>query len=254
MTKIAGVILYEGPSLFDGSPIVAIATFKTENRKTGNLIQTWILCQDDNPFAMIHNGQDKAVCGACPLRGIMAPSVSNPDKIVNRERGCYVSVVSNGPTAVYKGYKRGLYPKFNQIEHSNLFENRVIRLGSYGEPVVVPYDVWNNIIQASENALGYTHQWKTCDPIWKNHLMASIHSESEFREANKMGWRTFRTIKENQPTLKNEFICPASQEKGNVRTCLTCQACDGGRNSKASVAIVAHGGKASIQYVRKISI
>ena len=49
-----GVILYEGPSELDGSPIVVIATFGSKNRKTGkgrkNLIQTWIMRQDVAPW------------------------------------------------------------------------------------------------------------------------------------------------------------------------------------------------------------
>jgi len=35
-----GVVLWEGNSPLDGSPIICIATFKNSNRKTGNMIQT----------------------------------------------------------------------------------------------------------------------------------------------------------------------------------------------------------------------
>ena len=44
--EIRGFVLYEGPSKLDGEPIVAIATLKTENTKTGPTIQTWILKAD----------------------------------------------------------------------------------------------------------------------------------------------------------------------------------------------------------------
>ena len=47
--KAKGFILYEGASMLDGAPIVVIATMKTSNRKTGDMVQTWILRSDVNP-------------------------------------------------------------------------------------------------------------------------------------------------------------------------------------------------------------
>ena len=47
-----GRILYEGPSMLDGAPIVVIATGFAErsgNDKTGAMIQTWILRADIPP-------------------------------------------------------------------------------------------------------------------------------------------------------------------------------------------------------------
>ena len=38
-----GYVLHEGPSPFDGQPIVSIATLHSSNRKTGDMVQTWIL-------------------------------------------------------------------------------------------------------------------------------------------------------------------------------------------------------------------
>ena len=50
MRKPRGLVLYEGPSEIDGKPIVCIATLDSRNRKTGNMVQTWILRQDVSPF------------------------------------------------------------------------------------------------------------------------------------------------------------------------------------------------------------
>jgi len=36
--KLNGVVLYEGPSMLDGEPIVVIATLKSSNIKTGNMV------------------------------------------------------------------------------------------------------------------------------------------------------------------------------------------------------------------------
>jgi hypothetical protein len=38
--KKQSFILYEGPSVLDGAPIMCIATFGTKNRKTGAMVQT----------------------------------------------------------------------------------------------------------------------------------------------------------------------------------------------------------------------
>ena len=44
-----GFIMYQGPSMLDGAPIVVIATMSTSNVKTGQMVQTWILRADINP-------------------------------------------------------------------------------------------------------------------------------------------------------------------------------------------------------------
>lgn len=71
--------------------------------------------------------------------------------------------------------------------------------------------------------------------------MASVDSEEEKEEANKLGWRTFRVRNKDEQVLKNEIICPASKEANNSRICETCKACSGGDNKKASVTIIVHG-------------
>jgi hypothetical protein len=48
-----GIVIYRGPSILDGSPIVVIATglgSGSSNRKTGALVQTWILRDDVSPI------------------------------------------------------------------------------------------------------------------------------------------------------------------------------------------------------------
>ena len=45
-----GYVLHEGPSPFDGQPIVSIATLHSSNRKTGDMVQTWILPRDLHPL------------------------------------------------------------------------------------------------------------------------------------------------------------------------------------------------------------
>ena len=52
---------YEGPSMIDGSPIVAIATISSRNGKTGSIVQTWIMPADIDPLTAIKTGYDSAV-------------------------------------------------------------------------------------------------------------------------------------------------------------------------------------------------
>ena len=65
-----GIILSRGPSLLDGGPIVAIANaFKrSENKKTGSMIQVWILREDKHPAEAILDRTDLSICGECKHR------------------------------------------------------------------------------------------------------------------------------------------------------------------------------------------
>ena len=96
------MILYEGPSMLDGAPIVAIATTgKSANRKTGDMIQTWILRQEWSPVDAVRYGADSSICGSCTHRG--APAEGKP-------RTCYVNV-GQAPQGIWRAWKAGRYPK-----------------------------------------------------------------------------------------------------------------------------------------------
>jgi len=62
-------IIYNGPSLLDGQPIVVIATYSNRNRKTGHVVQTYILLRDINPLEASKTGADYSICGDCIMRG-----------------------------------------------------------------------------------------------------------------------------------------------------------------------------------------
>ena len=72
MAKPNGAILYRGPSLLDGADIVVIAigtNSGSENRKTGRMLQTYILRADALPAAVVRTGNDSSICGDCTHRG-----------------------------------------------------------------------------------------------------------------------------------------------------------------------------------------
>jgi hypothetical protein len=232
--KTNGLLIYEGPSLLDGKPIIAVATGMTkfsQNPKTGNMIQTWILRRGFNPVHSVYRGQDVSVCGDCKHR------------TVDGWGTCYVNV-SNAPFQVWKSYKAGQYPAV-QPGHLHLFKNRILRMGSYGDPVAIPIEVWQRLLDAGVTGwTGYTHQWQLKKSLpYRKLLMASVDSEQEMHRAQDMGWRTFRVRVEGEPVLTTEFDCPAALEAGKRLTCEQCLACNGGtfNHRHSTPTIVVHG-------------
>ena len=233
-----GLVLWEGPSVLNGEPIVAIATGfqrSTKNDKIGKeTIQVWYLHRDISPNVASREGQDKAVCGDC----IHRPSTGG---------ACYV-ITFQAPLAIWKAYKRGSYAQWDGSRMP--FLNRRVRFGAYGDPAAVPKDTLLSIRKASKRHMGYTHQWK--DPAM-DHLrdwcMASADSAPDYLRARSKGWRTFRVRSPDEQLLSNERMCPASEESPVYETmdCGKCGGCDGlTRGAKRpNYAIIVHGIKAN---------
>lgn len=243
-----GYVIYRGPSLLDGKPIVVIAiTAQSKNSKTGNLVQTYILADNNtDPVTNTKTLADESICGGCKHR---------------RGTGgaCYVNL-GQGVLAVWKAYKNGNYPAVQPHKLAPMLAGRKIRLGTYGDPMAVPADYWEDLIAYADGYTGYTHQWKpgmrtdrinTLHPDQYDSIralcMASVDNEDEWWEASYNNWRTFRVKNQADNTLLDkEFVCPASEEAGKRKTCATCMACNGaGENNarlkKATVVITVHG-------------
>lgn len=237
--KNNGFCIYDGPSLIDGDPIVALVTgFKidSKNTKTGNLLQTWILRADVDPLQAQLTGADESVCGDCPHRGRLEDG-GNPG------RSCYVNVGA-GVRNTWLAFKRGNYPyRLRSDVVAHLAEGWGVRLGSYGDPAAVPTGVWEDLVSRAAFWTGYTRQWLACHDGLKRLCMASVESEAERLEAKALGWRTFRVRASWQEIGAYEVACPASAEMGHKLTCGECRACAGhGGRARADVTIIAHGG------------
>lgn len=251
MAKSNGYIIYEGPSMLDGAPIVVIATgFESgsTNRKTGAMIQTYILRRDLPPTEAIQTGDDASICGDCPHRGKV---VTVRGKAKNVGRTCYVNV-GQGALSVYRAYKRGVYPLWDGYFPGTTLP--FVRLGTYGDPAAAPAHVWQSLLRDASGHTGYTHQWR--DPRFaylKSLCMASADSAADAAEAHAMGWRTFRVSldPERDPLRKGEALCPASAEAGKKLTCAQCLACGGADGRRSSIYIPAHGGFAVMANVRR---
>jgi hypothetical protein len=249
-----GRIIYEGVSLLDGAPIVVIAIgfdSGSSNRKTGDMIQTYIIRQDMAPITAAQTGKDFSICGDCIHRGSVAINSDGEPKNVGRT--CYVNL-GQGPTSVYNTYLRNGYPVWDDNAEPNLTKNRIVRLGTYGDPAAVPVEVWRSLLRGSSGHTGYTHQWR--DPRvarLREYCMASADTVEESLAAQAKGWRTFRVGLPSHPFKQdNEALCPASAEAGRKLTCAQCRACDGTASSRrGSIYIPAHGGFAVMANIKK---
>lgn len=240
-----GVIFYRGPSRLDGKPIVGIATGlakASNNAKTGGgLIQTWILRSDIDPVAATHSGDDASICGACPHRGDIVDGR-------NVNRSCYVTVFQ-APLNIYKSMHRGIYPETNQLV--DLFADRGVRLGAYGDPAAIPFSVWERMTRKAKFHTGYTHQWRTF-PEFNALCMASCDTVQEAAHAEMLGYRIFRIRKPGEAALPYEVVCPASEEAGKKLTCDMCRACGGNKaKARANIVITAHGAVGKVNAIKR---
>ena len=216
-----------GFTLYTDPLRVIVATgFKdrSSNRKTGQMIQIWILPRRMNPVQAVSTGHDSAVCGGCPLRGVNG-----------KERSCYVNI-GQAPLSVWRAWQRGSYPDLPSVD---LFRGHVVRFGAYGDPVHIPFPLFQSIANASKGWTGYTHQWRK--PVFQGfnaYLMASADCQGDAIEARAAGWRYFRVRGESEPMASGEIEC-LSDSKGI--TCADCRLCAGTSKPAKSISIRVHG-------------
>lgn len=238
MTKPSDGVLWRGVS--HSIPIAAVVTGtgrKSENVKTGDMQQLWVLVEGMSALKAVETGADVAVCGDCPLRG---------DGVKNR--GCYVDMM-RAPNTVSRILNGGsAYPgaKPRRYGEGQLNPTKPLRLGAYGDPGMVPWTMLRRWIEQVPGWTGYTHQWKKLSSARHGrYLMASCDTLEEVREARRKGWRAFLVRPrghQGQPMEGRWAQCPASVEAGSRTTCAKCGLCSG-NDGKGSVDvwINAHG-------------
>ena len=224
-----GFVMYDGPSSIDGAPIVVIATLKSSNRKTGDMVQTWILRADMSPLEASKQRADVSICGNCPHRQ-------------NQPTGgaCYVNIWQ-APTTIWKAYKRGRYPTFNAKDHAQYFMGRKVRLGSYGDPAAMPYEIAERMVNMSLGHTGYTHQAarKFFDKRFLTLCQVSADTPRQALKFQALGAKTFRVALDGDALMDGEIEC-LSDSKGI--SCLDCGLCNG---IKQNIAITVHGSRSS---------
>jgi hypothetical protein len=238
------VVLYRGPSALDGAPIVALATLDSSNRKTGPMIQTWIL-PEQGPLDAHKAGADGSVCGDCPRR---------------RSQGgdCYVRLDA-APHSAWKAWVREGKPDVNWDAHVVRLQQEArdhgLRLGAYGDPAAVPLHVWQDVISAlaPSTVTGYTHQWRSF-PEFRALVMASCDSLDEAYVAGALGWRCFTALSHAPSERIPGFVQCVSDSHG--KTCEECGLCNGSvpGDKRASVWIAEHGPMSSAKARRSASL
>jgi len=222
-------IIYKGPSLLDGKPIVVIATYSNRNKKTGHVVQTYILRGDLNPLEASKTGEDFSICGNCTMRGEVT---TDPQRKQAKGRRCYVNL-GQGVLIVYKSYLRGVY---KEGAARDMGRGRFVRVGTYGDPAAVPSHVWDELLAEADTWTAYSHQ-----SGWRPDIaMQSADSHADAIAHWKAGRRTFRVIADlNHLDKAKEALCPASKEAGRRVQCTACKLCKGSSLAK-SIAIVEH--------------
>jgi len=175
---------------------------------------------------------DQAVCFDCPF---------------SQNRGCYTAKANQYAGFLSSLRSIGKASKWDDIpEYSDsiaqrivsMAKDRYVRLGTYGEPSLIPILLIAEICGQAKSWTGYTHQYMR-KPEYAPFLMASLHSDRQMTYAEKLGYRAFIASKEK---LGKPFVnCPASKEAGFKSTCSACGLCSGtlGKGNK-SVWILEH--------------
>lgn len=242
-SKAKNAIIYSGPSLIDGAPIVCVAITSSGNSKTGDMVQTHIIRADMDPRTASKTGADVSICGTCQHRGT---PTSDPAKATAAGRTCYVNL-GQGPLQVFKAYSAGKYSSADRETIRSIGRDRMVRLGTYGDPAAVPEQVWTDLLAEAAGHTGYTHQHQHPGADYAR-MMYSADTAAEAAAAQAKGYRTFRVVPVQQwqqqgraALLKTEALCPASAEAGRKATCIQCKLCTGSTSAARSIAIVAHG-------------
>lgn len=117
--------------IHETSNLVAIATTDTDNSKTGNMIQIWIMSKLVHPVESRRTGHDSTLqCQGCPY-------ASN--------QGCYVSPLAL--MAIWRAFKAGSYShlEFGTLAWNAFFDGSSVRLGAYGNPSMLPLAMLQDI-------------------------------------------------------------------------------------------------------------
>ena len=214
-----------GYLLFNDGQSVAIATLSTTNRKTGDMVQIWFLDPSMDPVTSVKAGRDaQTICRGCPFAS---------------GRGCYVNV-GQAPLAIWRAFKRGVYPELHPADYGAVFGGRKVRFGAYGNPSLLPLAMVKAIASVSSGWTGYFHDWRT-NPYaaeYSRYFMASTETKDSLKQASSLGFRAFHVSPE-KPEGALECL---SETHGT--SCASCTLCSGLHKRRSpSIWINPHGSK-----------
>ena len=237
-----------------GVTVINIVRFAGGNTKTGRLLDTWHFVKGVSFHKARHNGEhDAAVCGGCPYR----------PKDGEKQGGCYVTGLAL--LGMEKSFDAGNYPHWTTFGDdletvlAMAGQGRNVRLGQYGDPVVMGHDNVAALVSFAKSFNGYTHQWKDDQFNWaQGYMMASADTPDEMIAADSAGWRCFTPHSPDMETPEalakvraaglKALKCPTESTKCNV-----CPVKCNGTSSKVKhhVLIKSHGAPNVLQQFRK---
>ena len=206
--------------------IVAIATCKSANRKTGKSVQIWILSKNMHPHDSRTTGEDaKNQCKGCDFASY---------------NGCYV--ITPTLAALWRSYQDGKYTYLNVGTKAwdKFFRGEYVRLGAYGNPSKLPLSMVESICGLARRHTGYFHDWHLMSAKqakgYGRFFMASTSATNQAR-AKALGLRTFTT---GGGEIEKGLQCPAYTHD---MQCGECGLCDGTfrRDTLPDVWINPHG-------------
>jgi hypothetical protein len=242
------LLIYDGPNVAGSAPIIVIVTGqdkRSNNGKTKDMVQVFIMYRDEAPTEAVLTGNDEAVCGTCFLRPIIAKQLK---ELGESSIPCYVDKW-RGPGSAWQSWSMGNIASVTPREASEIIStlrscdcdanhNRAncqnpgkslgIRLGAYGDPASVPPWVWRDLLSMlSSKMTSYTHQWETA-PELADYTMASIDPitwpdvDSALDKAHAMGFRTYRVLAMGEAPRADEMVCPEASGRTNCNKCGLC--------------------------------
>jgi len=216
--------------IHENSKIVVIGTGlerKSQNAKTGDMLQIFIMLKDVNPVQAVTDGiAAKTICKGCPFAS---------------GSGCYVNV-GQSVLSIWKAYKRGSYERAHPKDYSRIFGGRKVRFGAYGNPSMIPLSIVKAIAKVSNGWTGYFHDWhlmpKAKAAAYAEYFMVSTDTEESRLHAESNKWRYFH-VSPSKPSNAMECL---SDAKG--LSCAQCLLCAGnGKARQKSIWINPHGAK-----------
>lgn len=224
----ASLVIWRGPSRLDRSPIVALLQLRTSNSKTGDIPSIWI--EPDN----VDIANPRSTCGDCPLRA----------------GGCYVD--ARGVFSIRAATQGKALAPWADVRR--IVAGRVLRLGSHGDPLALPLPLIRRLVGLASATVGYTHHWRRhkspATGGWlQSAIMASVENSADAKEAQRLGWRTYRIRPWDTPLEPGEIQCPAVVRPGAV-TCQQCKVC--GTAGRRSVSVEVHGGAVAVKVAAAI--
>jgi len=277
------VLIYDGPSMLDRSPIFAALvglSSPSSNSATGAMLQIYIMRSDIPPQAAVASGADSSVCGSCAMRGrvlslaaaeLLAETLNRSkrrtllarieaarlrgDLSLNVERVCYVRL-EQAPSGIFKAYKAGRYELATAPEAVELVRGRALRVGAYGDSAALPVGVVRPLAVVADVVTNYSHAAGYA-PARADRLgsftMASADSIEQARQYQARGLRTFRVspsfelsggVRRVLDIQPGEAQCPKTIDK-SVQ-CVGCGLCDGNRRGlRGNIVAPAHGNGAA---------